>query len=325
MPSGEFPELGCRAGGIASAYAEVGLVRREMARMSRGRRRSKRKVRRLKWVPKHVDVPPCAIEPSGVDKPSLSLTQHSCEPPSEEIHGGLHLSSGLCVGRGHADLISSEVGSFFSVANGSQNSPCAQECFDGFDSDSHFSYFNNGFSIGFLGQNRRVIGENLWDELSPSMWWDHPFNSIVDLMNDCVRKGIYDSDVDELALVPAPLEASPLCSVGTVEWLSLDDPLSEAGPEESGDFEVVSRWVLEKMRLVAKSAGISFREVEKEAIHLFSLLEQRRVVSSPRPKRSPASSRRGKELKRLTFGVNNYRRGPSEVVGLLGDSLSLNG
>lgn len=47
---------------------------------------------------------------------------------------------------------------------------------------------------------------------------------------------------------------------------------------------MVSRWGLDKMRLEAKSAGISFRGVEKEAIRLFSFVGQRRVMTNPRPK-----------------------------------------
>lgn len=42
---------------------------------------------------------------------------------------------------------------------------------------------------------------------------------------------------------------------GYDDWLSSNDLLSKVGPaEKSSDFEVVSKWVLEKMRLAAKSA-----------------------------------------------------------------------
>lgn len=83
-----------------------------------------------------------------------------------------------------------------------------------------------------------------------------------------------------------------MCSEAPFDSFSYEDPFPRVDRrEETDDFEVVSRWVLDKMRLVAKSAGISFRGVEKEAICLFSLFEQRWVVTRLKPRRSPTKSR----------------------------------
>lgn len=105
-----FPESKRRAGGNASACADVGFVRRKTVRAYHGRWRSKRKGRRMKWVSKNQATLSHAVEPSEVIEPSLALTEHSLESPSEEDHCGLHLS-GLCAGSGLAELSSSEVGS----------------------------------------------------------------------------------------------------------------------------------------------------------------------------------------------------------------------
>ena len=78
----------------------------------------------------------------------------------------------------------------------------------------------------------------------------------------------------------------------------------------------VSKWVASKLRSIAACIGVAFSGYEHEVIHLLARIENSNVTPKPAVQRTPPSSRRQRELKRLEFGAN-YDTPSTSTSGLM--------
>jgi len=79
--------------------------------------------------------------------------------------------------------------------------------------------------------------------------------------------------------------------------------------------ENVSKWVASKLKSIARCIGVAFSVYEMETIHVLSRIEKSIVPAKLSVQRSPPSSRRYRELRKLEFGVN-YDRPITSSSGL---------
>ena len=84
---------------------------------------------------------------------------------------------------------------------------------------------------------------------------------------------------------------------------------------ENLNSEYVSKWVASKLKSIAGCIGVALTGYEGETIQLLSRIEKSIVPVKSSVQRSPPSSRRLRELRRLEFGVN-YDRSISSSSGL---------
>lgn len=85
---------------------------------------------------------------------------------------------------------------------------------------------------------------------------------------------------------------------------------------ENVNSDNVSKWVASKLKSIAACIGVAFSGYEHEVIHLLSRIENSSVIPKPTVQRTPPSTRRQRELKRLEFGVN-YERPCTSTSGLM--------
>jgi len=79
--------------------------------------------------------------------------------------------------------------------------------------------------------------------------------------------------------------------------------------------EIVSKWVASKLKVIAGCIGVAFLGHEMETIQLLSRIERSLAPVETSAVRSPSSSRRSRELRRLEFGVNYDRLTTSSSGG----------
>ena len=84
---------------------------------------------------------------------------------------------------------------------------------------------------------------------------------------------------------------------------------------ETINLENVSKWVASKLKSIARCIGVAFSVYEMETIHVLSRIEKSIVPAKLSVQRSPPSSRRYRELRKLEFGVN-YDRPITSSSGL---------
>uniref|UniRef100_A0A7C8ZC57 Uncharacterized protein n=1 Tax=Opuntia streptacantha TaxID=393608 RepID=A0A7C8ZC57_OPUST len=90
--------------------------------------------------------------------------------------------------------------------------------------------------------------------------------------------------------------------------------VEEVWDGENLNSELVSKWVASKLKSIAVCIGVAFSGYEMETIQLLSRIEKSSVPVKTTMQRSPPSSRRLRELRRLEFGVN-YNRSSSSSSG----------
>jgi len=108
------------------------------------------------------------------------------------------------------------------------------------------------------------------------------------------------SRIDDLV---APLAVDYSCFQGPSNCYSVEDVWD--GMNVNSD--KVSKWVASKLKSIAACIGVSFSGYEHKVIHLLSRIENSNVTPKPAVQRTPPSSRRQRELRRLEFGVNYDR------------------
>ena len=106
-----------------------------------------------------------------------------------------------------------------------------------------------------------------------------------------------------------------------VDYSCFQDPSNSYSVEDVWDgtnvnSDKVSKWVASKLKSIAACIGVAFSGYEHEVIHLLSRIESRNVTPKPAVQRTPPSSRRQRELRRLQFGVN-YDRSCTSTSGLM--------
>jgi len=117
------------------------------------------------------------------------------------------------------------------------------------------------------------------------------------------------SRVDDLV---EPLVVDYSCFQGPSNSYSVEDVWD--GMNVNSD--KVSKWVASKLKSIADCIGVALSSYEHEVIHLLSRIESSNVTPKPPMQRTPPSSRRQRELRRLEFGVN-YDRSCTSTSGLM--------
>jgi len=90
-----------------------------------------------------------------------------------------------------------------------------------------------------------------------------------------------------------------------------DYSVEEVWDGENLNTEIVSKWVSSKLKVIAGCIGVAFSGHEMETIHLLSRIERTLALAKTSAQRSPSSSIRSRELRRLEFGVNYDRSSTS--------------
>jgi len=83
--------------------------------------------------------------------------------------------------------------------------------------------------------------------------------------------------------------------------------VEEVWDGENLNTEILSKWVASKLKVIAGCIGVAFPGHEMETIQLLSRIERSLVPAKTSALRSPSSSRRSRELRRIEFGVNYDR------------------
>ena len=78
----------------------------------------------------------------------------------------------------------------------------------------------------------------------------------------------------------------------------------------------VSKWVASKLKSIAACIRVALSGYEHEVIKLLSRIESSNVMPKPAMQRTPPSSRRQRELRRLEFAIN-YDRPCTSTSGLM--------
>jgi len=76
---------------------------------------------------------------------------------------------------------------------------------------------------------------------------------------------------------------------------------------ENVNFDNVSKWVASKLKSIVACIGVAFSGYQHEMIHLLSRIENSNVTPKSSVQRTPPSTRRQRELRRLEFGANYDR------------------
>ena len=127
-------------------------------------------------------------------------------------------------------------------------------------------------------------------------------------------------DKERVAFVegwPVTMEEITTKGKESVEPLAVDfsffqKPCTNYSAEEVWDGEklnsdIVSKWVASKLKSIAGCIGVAFTGHEMETIQLLSRIERSLTPALNSAQRSPSSSKRSRELRRLEFGVNYDR------------------
>jgi len=135
-------------------------------------------------------------------------------------------------------------------------------------------------------------------------------NALVSRLHDTTQ----ELAVHESSLVPMGSCSGvyDLVAILAVDYSCFHSPSNSYSVEDVWDgknvnSENVSKWMASKLKSIAACIGVAFSGYEHEMIHLLSRIANSNVTPKPSAQRTPPSTRRQRELRRLEFGVNYDR------------------